>query len=566
VSPRLASARVRSAWIALLALGAFVACRRGPAAPPPEPAPTNTTADITEADLRARLFALAHDSMMGRASGSEGDFKATQWVASEFARFGLRPAGDVGTWYQTLPFTRVTIDPRARLEVAGRFAAPWRDWILLNATATVRPIGNARAVYGGRLGDSAAWPAADSLRARFVIFDAPAGADWRTVSRELRAALRSSRTAGAAAVAVAALELVPPEARQALRGGRLLLGEQRTPEQPGLLIVSHAFADTTLRGPARRTGATGEVVSGDYGVIRGTTEYPARNVIGILEGSDPVLRHQYVSITAHNDHVGFGHSPVDHDSLRAFDRVVRPLGADSPDRPATAAEMTRIRAILDSLRKVHRPRQDSIFNGADDDGSGTVAILEIAQAIAALPKRPKRSILFVSHTAEENGLLGSQWFTDHPTVPLDSIVAEMDLDMIGRGGKDDNPEGGPAYMERVGARRLSTELGDILDAVNRRQPLPFAFNDTYDAPDHPLQYYCRADHYSYARYGIPSVSLSRGEHLDYHQVTDEAQYIDYPVLARVARFVRDVALTIGDMDHRPLRDKPKGDPRAPCRQ
>ena len=290
-------------------------------------------------------------------------------------------------------------------------------------------------------------------------------------------------------------------------------------------------------------------------------------MVAVLRGSDPALRNQYVSVTAHNDHVGFDHSPVDHDSLRAFNRVVRPMGADSRARPPTAEEWRRIRAIIDSLRQLRPPRPDSIRNGADDDGSGTVALVEIAERLASdASPRPRRSILFVSHTAEEDGLLGSRWYTDHATVPVDSIVAEMDMDMIGRGGKADLPEGGPGYLELIGWRRLSNEFGDLIAAVNARQPSPFAFNLAYDAPGHPLQYYCRADHYSYARYGIPSVSFSRGEHLDYHQVTDEAQYIDYDALERVTRFVADLALEVANHEGRPRLDKPKGDPRAPCVQ
>jgi hypothetical protein len=121
-------------------------------------------------------------------------------------------------------------------------------------------------------------------------------------------------------------------------------------------------------------------------------------------------------------------------------------------------------------------------------------------------------------------------------------------------------------MEVIGVRRLSTEYGDLFESVNARQPAPFKLNYTYDAPGHPLQYYCRADHFSYARYGIPSVAISRGEHLDYHQVTDEAQYIDYAALARVSRFSYDVALAVANLDHRPKLDKPKQDPKTPCRQ
>ena len=172
----------------------------------------------------------------------------------------------------------------------------------------------------------------------------------------------------------------------------------------------------------------------------------------------------------------------------------------------------------------------------------------------------------MNHTGEESGLVGSAWFTDHPTVPIDSIVAEIDQDMVGRGTGEDLPEAGPTYLEVVGAKRVSKEFGEILEATNAAQPKPFVFNYTYDQPGHPLQYYCRADHYNYARYTIPAVAFSRGEHLDYHQVTDEPQYIDYDDMARVTRLVYDAALRIANLDHRPKVDIPKGDPHAPCRQ
>jgi len=190
----------------------------------------------------------------------------------------------------------------------------------------------------------------------------------------------------------------------------------------------------------------------------------------------------------------------------------------------------------------------------------------LAEALSRPGVRPRRSVLFVSHTGEEYGLIGSKWFTDHPTVPLDSIVAEIDQDMIGRGSVIDVSGGGPTYLEVIGAMRLSREFGAQLEAANAAQPLPFVFNYTFDQPGHPLQYYCRADHYSYARYGIPAVALSRGEHLDYHQVTDEPQYIDYASMSRVTQLVFDAALLIGNAETRPALNGPKGDPNAPCRQ
>ena len=319
--------------------------------------------------------------------------------------------------------------------------------------------------------------------------------------------------------------------------------------------------------PAGEAGGFFQIVEGIRPSDATLQAAPARNVIGIIPGSDLSLRGEYVAITAHNDHTGFNRRPVDHDSLRAFNAVVRPLGADSPNRPATPEEATRIAQILDSLRKIRAPRLDSIRNGADDDGSGTVALIEIARTLMRSGTRPKRSILLVSHTGEEKGLLGSTWYTDHPTVPIDSIVAEFDVDMIGRGAATDIKAGGPTYLEVVGLRRLSKEFGDWVEAANAREPAPFVFDYEYDAPGHPAQYYCRADHYSYARYGIPSVSLSRGLHRDYHQMTDEPQYIDYPDYARLTQMVLDAAVFVANADHRPRLDVPKpADPHVPCRQ
>jgi hypothetical protein len=287
--------------------------------------------------------------------------------------------------------------------------------------------------------------------------------------------------------------------------------------------------------------------------------FPARNVVGIVRGSDPVVRGQYIAISAHNDHIGLARRAVDHDSLHAYN-AARALLAPG------ASPSTAIRVNTDSLRRLRPPRADSIANGADDDASGTAALLEIAEALATAPTRPKRSILIISHTAEEEGLVGSRWFSDHPTVPRDSIVAELDLDMVGRGSSRDIVGGGPGYLEVVGARRLSTEMGTLVDAVNQAQPLPFTINYAVDAPGHPDEDYCRADHFNYARYGLPSVNFARGEHGDYHQVTDEAQYIDYPDLARVTTYVRDLARRVADLDHRLTVDKPKPDPNAPCVQ
>jgi hypothetical protein len=295
------------------------------------------------------------------------------------------------------------------------------------------------------------------------------------------------------------------------------------------------------------------------------TDVGASNVVAVLDGSDPALRGQYVALGAHNDAIGIVPA-VDHDSLRAYNTVMRPRGAnDAPGEP-NAEQATRIRAMVDSMRKLRPARLDSIVNGADDDGSGSMALLEIAEMVARSDTRPKRSLLFVWHTGEESGLQGSRWFTDNPTVPRDSIVAQLNTDMMGRGGPKDESTRDPAYMQLIGSRRLSTELGDLVEMVNGEGRFGFEFDYSYDADGHPDNFYCRSDHYMYARYGIPITFFSTGGHRDYHQVTDEIEYLDFDKYARAVRLMAAVADRVANLDHRPAVDKPKPDPNAPCQQ
>ncbi|HEX7241047.1 MAG TPA: M28 family peptidase, partial [Longimicrobiaceae bacterium] len=236
------------------------------------------------------------------------------------------------------------------------------------------------------------------------------------------------------------------------------------------------------------------------------------NVVGVLPGSDPARAGEYVAVGAHYDHIGVG-DPVN---------------------------------------------GDSINNGADDDGSGTVAVLEIAERFAAAAQRPARSLLLVWHTAEEEGLLGSEYFTDHPTVPRASIVAQLNIDMIGRNHPDS--------LSVVGSRRLSTGLGATIEAVNRRAQRPLLFDYGYDAPGHPEQIFCRSDHYNYARYGIPIAFFTIGLHADYHKPSDELEKIDFDKLTRVTQLIGDVVGEVANAPGRPVVDRPVPPLGTPCVQ
>jgi len=296
-------------------------------------------------------------------------------------------------------------------------------------------------------------------------------------------------------------------------------------------------------------GATGQPVSGSWTYEWKLSKTPARNVVAVLPGSDPTMAAEYVLVGAHNDHVGTNTNPVDHDSLRAVNMVTRPQGANDPACRPNAVQQQKIDSLIKRARSIRAPRLDSVMNGADDDGSGTVVMLEIAEQFAK--EKPKRSIIFVSHQGEEAGLLGSRWFTDHPTVPLKSIVAAHNMDMLGKGRADQVKFGGPNSVQMLGSRRLSREFGDIIDSVNSTRSEPMAIDKTWDVIENPMNRFCRSDQVNYVFNDIPVTYFSLGYALDYHQPTDEPQYIEYEHSARLGRFIHDVMFAIAMRKDKP---------------
>jgi len=204
-------------------------------------------------------------------------------------------------------------------------------------------------------------------------------------------------------------------------------------------------------------------------------------------------------------------------------------------------------AHLDHIGILPAEHGDSIANGADDDGSGSMSLIEMAKRMQHAP-RTKRSLLYVWHTGEELGLFGSEWFTSHPTVVLDSIIAQLNADMIGRNDPDSLYLIGP----RSAPNGQSTVLGAIVDSVNSASPRPFLINRDWDAPSHPEQLYYRSDHYNYAKHGIPIVFFTTGLHADYHKVTDSPDKIDYDKLSRVATLIMNIGTALANSPTRPL--------------
>ncbi|WP_373060834.1 M28 family metallopeptidase [Gemmatimonas sp.] len=545
-----------------------VSATAAPSAPLPlKLAPRPTRSAITADDLITRLYIFADDSLMGRDAGTEGSFKATELLAREAKRLGLQPAGDSGTFFQTLPLKSKKVDPMSSFIVGGASLELGKEWGFKGGGTMT--FNDTPVVFGGMMGEASLLPA-EQVAGKLVVLTVPLSqsAIQQSVEGDVDV------PAGAAGIV-----LVVPQQAAGIFGYVL---------RPGVYVDDPAFGGPRLFVGAGamsklftsplsdlKAGTVGATVNVKALLDVTLSPFPARNVVAILPGSDRKLKHQYVAVGAHSDHVGMSRKSVDHDSVLVFNRIVRPGGAENDDKMGNAEQFVQINAELAEMRKTTPTRRDSIFNGADDDGSGSVTVQEIAELLSTMKTKPKRSTLFVWHVGEEKGLWGSKFFIEHSTVSRDSIVAQLNIDMVGRGAATDltglskdgqDLRGGPDYLQLVGSRRLSTELGDLVESVNTTKKHNLKFDYGMDANDHPMNIYCRSDHYEYARWGIPVTFFTTGGHSAYHQLTDEPQYIDYPHMERVAKLIADVALDLGNRAGRPVINQPKLDPRGVCKQ
>jgi hypothetical protein len=522
--------------------------------------PTQTA--ITAADAMSRLYIFADDSMMGRRTGDIGGLKGTAYIEREVRRLGLVPGGDNGTFFQAVPIYTRTLDLTSRLSADNESLVVGTDYVPIRSAGTPRKVDGAQIIYAGDMGDQESMLSPDKVAGKVVAVTGTSAG----LARKYPGAI--------------AYVLLRPDAslaqtrRFGMNPATAMKSDDDTVSVAYTIVVPSSSSAKFLGVPIdnARPGTVGRTLHGE---IRYTiTDSPARNVVAILPGSDPRLKNEYVAIGAHNDHLGLRRAgPIDTDSLRAFNEIAKRIYVtrtgvlpEVPGSGLTPDERASVKVDVDSLHAIRPARLDSVYNGADDDGSGSVGALEVAEKFAGAKVKPKRSLIFVWHTGEEEGLYGSEFFTDHPTVARDSIVAQLNIDMIGRGEASDIPGGNPGYLQLIGSRRLSSELGDLIESVNKTYSSPFKFDYTFDATGHPEQYYCRSDHYEYARYGIPIVFMSTGGHVDYHQITDEPQYINYAHLAKTASLLADVADRVANLDHRVVVDHAKPDPKGQCVQ
>lgn len=503
------------------------------------------TEAITAAQLRDFLTFIASDEMEGRDTPSRGLDTTAKFIAMNLSRWSFKPAGDNGSFFQRIDLRRDRVDAeQTKVDYNGRTLSTGADYIPVGGSGNVSGqlvfAGNGWFVksknidaYGGvdpngKIAVIFGSPNAFPRGVRRADFGGKQGEDWMNPTDYARKR------------GVVGLIYVPDfqylanweTNRRLVERGATVVAKFQTPTSMPLpsIVASPAVANALFAGE-KQTAA--QIFSAMYGttlpesfalkpektvsisLVSKTETVPTQNVVGIWEGSDPLLKDEYVALGAHYDHVG----------------ICRPIAGDQ------------------------------ICNGADDDGSGTTALLGMAEALAKAPSRPKRSTLFVWHCGEEKGLWGSRYFTNYPTVPLDHIVAQLNIDMIGRSKKDGdtNPENkeltGPNAVYVIGSTMMSTELGDMVDSVNKSF-LNIAFDKKYDDPADPHRFFFRSDHFNYARKGIPIIFFFDGEHEDYHRAGDSPDKIDYQKMEKITRTVYMLLWEVSNRPTRPKVDKP----------
>ncbi len=487
---------------------------------------------ITADELRMHLSFIAADELMGRDTPSPGLKIAARYLATRVESYGLTPLMPDGSFYQIIPLERTRPSTASSITAGGRTFHFPSDFGVSGATEAHFEGELVLAGYGAS-DEEAGWDDYSGLdcEGRIVVIlegELPAGHALRLEDNRRLRMMRTYTPAGAGAVAV--LNVISPSREREMaagagfevstgraswpagasspprggssgerrggmqRGGRAPVLELRHDSAAALLGISRADLDAMFARLARGERVEGRAMTGRQVTIDLTTESESehtQNVVAMVPGSDPVLKDEYVVIGAHYDHVGIRHGAY----------------------------------------------PDSICNGADDDGSGTVSMLEIAQAM--MIERPKRSVIFVWHTGEEKGLRGAWWFVNNCPVPLENINAMLQMDMISRNDPDS--------ICLIGSHFVSSELDAVHRRVCERLDL-IAIDDKYNDPDLPTNNYHRqSDHYAYHSYSIPATFFFSDITPELHTPADEVPLCDFDKAERVTKFLYASALELGNM-------------------
>lgn len=519
--------------------------------PPAVPASANKSVGefgnvegITAAQLKDYLYFVASDEMEGRNTPSRGLDLTAKFIATNLSRWGLTPMGTDGSFLQKIALTSRAVAPeQSTASIGGQSFKMGEDFLGRpypgSASGKVVFVGHGYLVKAKNINP---YQGVD-VRGKIMLVTEgfPKGVnfqDFRGKQGEDFDRPESYAVAhGAKGIIMIAgsstLNFWEQRYKTTLTPTRPMMENPSQASVP-VIVISAKMATALLQGEKLDyetlkkqieegvNGAAFDLGPGkevSFTVGAKVDAIQTQNVVAMLEGSDPVLKSEYVAIGAHYDHVG--NSPQ---------TGCRPIG------------------------------NDSICNGADDDGSGTVAVLSIAEALAKGP-RPKRSVLFVWHCGEEKGLWGSEFINENPPVPSKQIITQLNIDMIGRSKKagDTNQRNinltGPDEIYVIGSRLMSTELGELSEAVNKSY-LNLGFNYKYDAKDDPERLFYRSDHFNYAKHGIPIIFYFDGVHEDYHQVGDSPDKIDYQKMEKVTRTVFATMWKLANGAMRPKVDKP----------
>jgi len=461
---------------------------------------------ITASDLKAHLTFLASDELEGRETSFRGQKVAAQYIAAVFQKLGLKPVGDNGSYFQQ--FELDVFKPGRETNMVLTSSAGSTQFMFgkdLLTTATKDTTITAPAVFVGFM-DAYLSPEEEvSLTDRIVIAFAGRRSEALDPSApRRRISYRLFRNAAAVVIVTTdPLDNYLESFANTIEKGSMGLKDSPRRQRGAPFVITGTTAGSKvlsqipmtigeLHALTARDSTYGPVpldkisLTLDFKVIHEIRT--AENVVGLLEGSDKTLKNEYVVLTAHYDHVG-----------------------------------------------VHAATGE-IYNGADDDGSGTSVILELAEAFVSNPFKPRRSILFMTVAGEEKGLLGSSYYTQHPLFPLDRTIANINIDMVGRIDEKHEQSGSTPYVYVIGSDKISTELDSLLNAANKqtvRLALDYEYNDDND----PNQFYRRSDHYNFARNGIPIVFFFTGVHEDYHQPTDTVEKIEFERMQQIGQLV-----------------------------
>jgi hypothetical protein len=460
--------------------------------------PTVGLAAIKEADLKKDLYEFADVSFKGRAAGTINELNGAAWVAERFRSIGLKPAGDNDSYFQFFDMWRNRVAATSTVSINDRSLPLWSDVAIAQmAPASIdQPI-----VYLGKT-STIDFKNID-VKGKVVAFDAVPGIldnsmslpTWRYQRFMMNKYGNALIEKGAIAIILIAdkdTEFVWPDAVENFKVGTFDLDggprEKVTATVPVFWV--HASAKKEIAENKAQLKAN---------IIIERFSYPSVNIVGTIEGTDPALSKEYLLYSGHTDAHG-------------------------------------IRNVIDG---------DSIYYGADDNGSVNVTMLAVARAFQKKPS--KRSVLFVIHGAEEVGLLGSRWFSSHPTVPIENIVAVLNGDMIGRNKPDS-----AAVLGLQAPHLTSNDLAKMVIEANDEGP-KFKLDTQWDRADHPEFWFFRSDHLPYARLGIPSLMYTTLLHSDYHTPKDNAANIDYAKLKKMTEWMYRTGWKVANASQRPDR-------------